>query len=204
MARRPGRSRARRARSRDWRRPAQVPALGVPADEQRQADARHRRQRSRPPGPGAERRRRQVGAAVVGAGEAERHRQDRDAAPVPEDVGADAEPVAKRSPDRSSNGRPRACTRAPGAWPQIRIGAVADSHGTGRGAWPVGVAAKRAAQSRQPRIASARSASGRRRLPHDHAETPASMPPPCLRHVMANSPGKAHRAAAATKELNKT
>jgi len=62
-----------------------------------------------------------------------------------------------RSPEGSSNGNPLAWTRAPGAWPAIRMRALGERRTTGRGACAVAVAPKRSAQSRQEEIRVSRS-----------------------------------------------
>ena len=126
------------------RRAAEVPAVGVAADEERQAHGGHRRQRAGAPGGGAERR------AAAGRRPSRRSRGSRrpwagrrSGCGRRRWRGRRPSQSRRRSPEGSSKGRPSAWTRAPGAWPQSRIGAVAESQGTGRGAWAVAVAAKR-------------------------------------------------------------
>ena len=140
-------------RRRPARRAAQVPAVGIAADEQRQPDGGHGGQRAGAPGGGADRRRRQVGALGVVAGEAEGHGQHGEARAVVEGGAVDAR--ASRAAGRRRDRRRGARAHAPGRRaPGRRAGSApsprAREPGAARGRWPV--AAKRPAQSRQARI----------------------------------------------------
>ena len=91
----PGARQSRTVSETGPRRAAEVPAVGVAADEEGEADRGHGGQRAGAPGGGADGGRRQVGALGVVAGEAEGHGQDGEAAAVVEGVAVDAEPVAE-------------------------------------------------------------------------------------------------------------